>query len=114
MQDDTFQEFAQFQQQAEGLRRLIEDAQTKAPARSVGEDESGTVRVTLSHDGLPVTNRVDGQWRQRMVPTALAGAVLQGAQAAANARLAAWSKTLEAGNWQAEAEFYRAAFVHRL
>jgi hypothetical protein len=104
MQDDIFQELAQFQRQAEGLRRLIDDAQTRAPESSVGEDESGTVRVTLSHDGLPETIRVDGEWRRRMVPVALAGAVQEGAQAAANARLAAWSRTLEAGNWQAEAE----------
>lgn len=102
--EDMLREIEQFQRQAAALRSVLEDAQAQAPRTSTGTDSSGSVRVTVSRDGLPLEIRVDSSWRQQLTPSGLGPAVVEGAHAAGQARLAAWSEILNTGNWQAEAE----------
>lgn len=97
----TLRQISRFGQQAAHLREIIQQAQRQAPAGASGEDASGSVRVTLAHDGLPSQIRIERQWRSRLTPAELGAAVREAAAAAAQARLAAWSQALEAGGLRA-------------
>jgi DNA-binding protein YbaB len=102
--DDVYREVAAFQRQAADLRRVLEDAQAHAPESATGADPTGAVRVALGRDGVPDEISVDASWRSRLAATALAGAVHEAFQSAAQARLAEWTKTLERGRWRQDAE----------
>jgi DNA-binding protein YbaB len=85
----------------EDLGRLLAEAaavreQTRAAAAAAayvrGSDSTESVTVSLNGDGHVAAVQVAAGWRQRLDPDDLGDAVLEAAQAAAVARLAAWGE----------------------
>lgn len=99
LSDDLYRELQQLQQYAAALNGLLTDAQSKAPKRSQAEDSSGAVTMVLDGSGLPEEIRLAQDWQRRLEPGALGAAVVDAFAQAAQARVSAWGRTLEGGEW---------------
>lgn len=99
MTDELTRNLRQLQQYAATLHGLVSDAEAQAPQRSEAKDGTGSVNVVLDAAGLPQEIQVGSDWRRRLEPDALGAAVIQAFGEAARARVAAWSQTLESGEW---------------
>lgn len=87
---------------AERLRQRGADLQARmlglqeaAPERTEAADRTGTVRVAVGHDGLPVSIQVGDGWQDRIRPHQLGAAVAEASRQAMSRRIEAWSTTLE-------------------
>lgn len=82
-------------QRGADLQARMLGLQEAAPERIEAADRTGTVRVSLGHDGLPVSIQVGDGWQDRIRPHQLGAAVAEAAQQAMSRRAEAWSTTLE-------------------
>lgn len=102
--DDLLRELQQFQHQTRAMGGLLAEALALTPQRSEGQDARGAVTAMVGADGCPRSIKVAGDWRDRLAPEDLHGAVLEAVRAATDARLAAWATALEADGWQDKVE----------
>ncbi|MDO3645680.1 hypothetical protein [Nocardia mangyaensis] len=71
------------------LSSVMQRAQQSGPARSVGRDDTGTVEVTLDHEGVLVDIVVSEQWTQKLDVSGIGAAVVAAFRGADSQRLAA-------------------------
>jgi hypothetical protein len=102
--EDLMAQFAQIQRYANGLQRLLADAQAMAPSQSEGTDRSGAVTVQLGADGIPRSFRIAPDWNRRLAPAEFGPAVVEACQAAIGDRLSVWTDSLTKGGWQDRVE----------
>lgn len=76
------------------LEAVLDDARAARPERVEATDATGTIRVTLGPDALPVSMSVGADWRRAVGSERFAAAVVEACQAAAGARMAAWTAAL--------------------
>ncbi|HKT05574.1 MAG TPA: hypothetical protein VJT31_39160 [Rugosimonospora sp.] len=77
------------------LRWLVDEVAAAVPDRAEGTDRTGTVRVVLGPDGLPVSIGLHPDWQSTVEPTAFGGAVLDAYASAVRARTTMWCRTLD-------------------
>jgi hypothetical protein len=102
--EEMMAQFAQIQRYANGLQRLLADAQAMAPSQSEGTDRSGAITVRLGADGIPRSFRIAQDWHRRLAPGEFGPAVVEACQAAIGDRLSAWTDSLTKGGWQDRVE----------
>jgi hypothetical protein len=102
--EDLMEQFAQIQRYANGLQRLLVDAQAVAPHESKGADTSGAVTVRLGADGIPQSFRIAQDWHRRLAPETFGLAVVEACQAAIGDRLSTWTNSLTEDGWQDKVE----------
>lgn len=71
------------------LSSVIQSAQQSGPARSIGRDNTGTIEVTLDHEGILVDIGVSEKWTQRLDATGLGAAFVAAFRSADSQRHAA-------------------------
>ncbi|MEV4319257.1 hypothetical protein [Actinocrispum sp. NPDC049592] len=100
MTDDLSAQFSQLQQYTSALHELMTAAQSHAPTHSTGADRTGAVRVTIDHDGLPESFRVENDWDRRIEPDSFGVAVMDAFHAAIGDRMQKWSQVLTDDGWR--------------
>lgn len=107
MTGEIIRDLVQMQQFARGIQELLAAAQRGAPARSEGEDRTGSVNVTLGADGLPDSFRIRQGWSRRIAADKFGAAVMEAAEEAMSARMAAWAQDLREQGWEDKADQLR-------
>ena len=107
MNEDLMAQFAQIQRYANGLQRLLVEAQAMAPRQSEGTDNSGAVTVQLDANGIPRSFRITQDWHRRLTPETFGQAVVEACQAAIGDRLSVWTHSLAEDGWQDKVELLK-------
>jgi len=102
--DEMLRELERYGRYADGLRLLMQEAQSMMPERAEGRDKRRVALVVLGADGFPGTLRIESDWARKTKPEFLGDAVLNAFQAAVAARMEAWSQELERSGWTARSE----------
>jgi hypothetical protein len=99
VQPDMMRHLQQLQRRAAQLRQLARDLAAATPRRADGADATGSARIVLGADALPIEIGVGDGWRRRLAPAGLGAAVLDANRDAVQRAMQAWTDELDHGRW---------------